>query len=205
MAATLDVITLAEAKRALNIPDATTTHDTEIASYVTTVSQRLDSLVGPIVQRTITSEAHNGGRSLIALRKPPVASITAVVERRGTVAYTLTAENFAAPTSDDYTVDLDAGLLYRRSSGCASWWERGQRNVLVTYVAGRFADTASVDERYKQAAAIFLTHLWRKEQGASGQTFGDAPPDPRFAIPSFGVPNAVRDLLSDQLLTPAVA
>lgn len=201
--ATLDVISTAEAKTALNIPTADTTQDSELAVYATAVSLRLDALVGPIVNRTITGEVHDGGRSFIILRYSPVSSVTSVSERQGTTSYTVVTENYAASTSYDYLLDPLTGILYRRGSGGDVDWYGGRQNIVVTYVAGRFANTTSVDGRYKQAAAIMLTHLWRSEQGASGATFGEGPSN--TFVPGFAVPNAVVELLADQLIAPAVA
>jgi len=198
----LDVITLAEAKLALNIVGTNTTQDAELASYITAISLRLDALVGPIVKRAITNEAHDGRAASVTLRYYPVDSITSVVERQGATAYTLTPENFASTTGYDYDANLAAGIIYRRTGGLDTSWYEGRQNVLVSYVAGRFVDTASVDTRYKQAAAIFLTHLWRKEQGANPGPY--AQPGAPGNVPTYGIPNVVRDLLEDQILAPVV-
>lgn len=196
--ATLDVLTRDEAKAALNIPVGDPSQDQKIDSYVTAVSLALDRIVGPIVQRTITDEPHDGGRGVLSAVFYPIISITSITERQGTTAVTLTAENFASPTANDYSVNLEAGLIYRRSGGCDRWFSSGRGNVRLTYVAGRFADTASVDARFKQGAAIMLSHLWRNEQGIPSTPEG-AP-----VTLTFAVPNAVKHLLADQLLAPVV-
>src|SRR5688500_16376621 len=109
----IDVITVAEAKKALNIDLANDDHDTELASYVSGVSLAMDKIFGPIVQRSVV-EAHSGGKGCIALRRYPVASISTVVERAGASAATLVAEDFEATTAYDYSFDADSGLLTRR-------------------------------------------------------------------------------------------
>lgn len=185
---------------AVNIPSANVTQDTELASYVTAISLRLDALVGPIVKRTVTDEPHDGGQASIRTRFYPVDSVTVLIERRGTTAFTIVAENFATPTALDYDIDLAAGIIYRRNSNADTIWAVGRRNVLVTYVAGRFADTASVDQRFKQAAAITLTHLWRKEQGANPGPY--AQQSGSLGVPGWAVPRSVSEMLSDQLLAP---
>lgn len=198
----LDVISLAEAKLALNIPGANVTQDGELSSYISAISLRLDRLVGPIVRRTITDEVHDGGQYLLTTRYYPVDSIVSIVERQGTTAVTLAAENFAAPTANDYLLDLTTGIIRRCSGGSDYRFYAGRANVLVTYVAGRFADTASVDPRFKQAAAIMLTHLWRKEQGANPGPYQTS--DAATMVPGWAVPRAVLGLLEDQLLAPTV-
>jgi len=84
--ATLDVLTLTEAKEALNLT-ATQQYDaTELPAWITGVSARLDELVGPVVRRTITGETHDGGGHVIRLRYYPVTAVTSVTEYDGTVA-----------------------------------------------------------------------------------------------------------------------
>lgn len=199
--ATLDVITVAKAKVALNIAAANTDHDTELAAYVTAVSLAMDKMFGPIVQRSVT-EAHDGGGAIF-LRSYPVASITSVAERSGTTATTLAAENFAAPTANDYQVDLLAGILDRRSGGWPSTFAYGSQNIIVTYVAGRFANTAAVDANFQEAAAITVSHLWRPEQGVATGPFGA---ENVGQLPlTFAFPNAAMQLLPGEKRAPAIA
>ena len=58
-------------------------------------------------------------------------------------------------------------------------------------------------ERFKQAAAITLAHIWRSEQGSGNQTFGAAEV-PAFG-PTFSIPNRALELISADRLTPGIA
>lgn len=203
----LDVISLTEAKRALNIQSTDTTQDTELASYISAVSQALDDRCGAIVKRTITAtyapdEYRNG--SLILTEAPASRtadnSVTTVTEYSGGTAQVLTAETVSASSSYDYAFNPRTGIISRRST----WGDTtfASQNVVVVYVAGRYANTASVSQKFKQAAAIMLTHLWRGEQGVGGSaTFTPL----ASGIPTFSVPNAVLELLEGELRPPAVA
>lgn len=197
MADTLDVLTLAEAKSALNITNSD--QDTEVAIYITAVSRRLDDLCGAIVKRTITDEEYPGGLPQIALRHAPASdtattTVSAVTEYSAGTAQALTAETLTASTSYDYAIDASTGILTRRSTWTDSTF--GNQRVKVTYAAGRYATTAAVDPKFKLAASIMLIHLWR-----SGQGFGSTLDIPQ----GFAVPNAVIELLSDELQAPVVA
>lgn len=166
MADTLDILTLGEAKAAINLDSSVATHDTEIARFVTAVSRRIDELCGPVVVRTITGEQHPGGGRSIVPRKRPVSSVTTIKEYSGTTATTLAAEDLAAgtATANDYWLDPDLDIIYRRSATRASVF--ADTRVILTYVAGRAADTATVDAKFKIAAGSILRRLWKREAGA---------------------------------------
>lgn len=199
MADALDVLSLAEAKAALNI--TSTSQDTELAGYITTVSRQLDELVGPVVQRSITSESRDGGCRSIDLFWRPVVSVEAVVEYNGTAGITLTSESHTSQAGNQYLIDLAKGVLRRRTGGGDSWFPRGRQNVVVTYTAGRYT-SASVDEQFKKAATLMLTNLWRNEQGGGTETFGGLTGQ---VVPGFALPNAVLDILSGTVKAPNLA
>jgi hypothetical protein len=205
MADTLDLITLAEAKRALNLDTSNTTHDTELESYITAVSRRLDDLCGPVVIRTITGEVHSGGAATIWLHRAPMSAsstttVTTVTEYAGTTGTVLTAETNLAPGASAYLFDRSTGALRRRSGGNDAVYPAGRFNVVVTYQAGRYADTAAVDAKFKQACAISVAHLFRSEQGFSAIDDGVG------YRPSFSLPKRALELIASEMSTrPLVA
>lgn len=151
MADPLDVLTLAEAKQALNISESVIKHDAELPSYITAVSQRLDLYIGPVVQRTVTNEVHDGGRPSVFLSLFPVVSVTQVIEYCGTTSTVLAAESNAVKPEEGYLLErydpvpsLWSGRVLRRKVGRAARFEPGQANVAVSYVAGRCVSTAEV-------------------------------------------------------------
>ena len=96
MAAT-DVLTLEAAKEVCYRSAGDTRDDVLLAAMVTALSDRLDRACGPIVQRAVAGEAHDGGCGHIQLRLEPVASVTSIVEWHRGAQETLTAEsNMAA-------------------------------------------------------------------------------------------------------------
>lgn len=207
--ATNDLLTLAEAKTALNLEASATTHDTELALWITAVSTRIDKLCAPVVIRTVTDETHDGGRSCIRLRKAPVSeasatTVTSVSEYDQTTLTALTAETNGSKPAQAFAFDQVLGLLYRRSSGSDASFVSGRGNVLVTYQAGRYSATATVDALFKLAAGAILRRLWQREQGAWA-TGGD----PFVESTGSGFFNAVdpmvKELLGDELLPPGLA
>ncbi|SDP60757.1 hypothetical protein SAMN04487905_10625 [Actinopolyspora xinjiangensis] len=204
--ATTDVLTLEEARQAVNV-GGTTQFDAELQARVTSVSQRLDELVGPVVQRSITGEQHHGGWGEVFLRFYPVSTVSSVTEYDGTTERVLTAETNTTKPTDGYLVgrygpdpSLMSQRIYRRRNGSPERFAEGALNVVADYTAGRFADTASVAERYKIAASLMLQNLWRSQQSSAGEVGEFEVPQASF--PTFAVPRAVREMLQGEIQQP---
>lgn len=201
MADTLDLLSLAEAKQAIGTALAGTDMDSAVATYVTAVSRLIDANCGPMVQRTITLEVHDGGQDTIRLTYNPAASITTVIEYQGTTAVTLTEETPGTAPDPGYLLDKVSGYVWRRAGGTDGKWYNGRHNVVVTYTAGRFTSTSTVDLRVKQAAGMLLRHLWAIQYGNGNVMFGEA--DVPMPI-GFAIPNRVKEMLASYWLVPAV-
>lgn len=202
VADTLDLLSLSEAKTAINLSGSG--HDTQLAQFITAVSRRIDDLCGPVVVREVTSEAYDGGCSTIWLRSTPVDTVGTVVEYRGTSGTTLTAATVTNQPSSAYLLDVRGhyAALRRRSGNGDSTFASGRRNIVVTYDAGRYANTAAVDAKFKMAAGSILRRLWNREAGAwarGGNPFEEA------GVGTVGFFKAidpmVQELLADELTT----
>lgn len=203
MADAIDILTLAEAKTALNIGSSVNTYDTELASYITAVTRAVDNIAGPVVARTNTSELYDGGCWSFRPRTTPVLSVVSLTEYSGTTSTALTAESNSTKPGTGYLLDSDGKhnvTIRRRANNGDAQFPSGRRNLELTYRPGRYADTASVVPLFKQAAAIVLGALWRGEQGSGNVTFGAVLTAGGMEIPAFAIPNAARHLLSAELL-----
>ena len=200
----LDVLTIDEGKDALQ-HDVGDSVDNEILEpYITAVSRMLDREAGAVVQRDVELERHDGGGHRIHLRVRPVAEITTLVEYQGTSPITLTAEAAGTTSANAYLAEpylpqpgLMSGTVRRRSGGYNRGFWCGGQNVVVTYVAGRYEDTAGVDARFKRAASLVLLNLWR-DQGPSVNNDGEVV-IPFQSFPGFAFPNAARELLAEEV------
>jgi hypothetical protein len=199
-----DILTLAEAKEALQQEVSQSAHENVLAGYISAVSLAFDERFGPVVIRTVTDEAHSGGQESIWLRKAPVSQVTTFTEYSGTASTVLTAETFGTAPANGYLLDPVTGRVLRRSGGATTTFAVGDRNLRVTYQAGRYADTASVDARFKLGAQIMLAHIFRRQFAGGTVTYGDEFTG-QFGTPSFSVPNAVLELLADELLPGGIA
>ena len=193
MADPLDVVTMSEAVIELGEQDETT-----LAAYITAVSQLLDEACGPIVERTISGETHDGGVTVIDLRWAPVASVSTVTEYQGVTPVVLTGETATTAPAAGFLVDGESGRVWRRAGKQDAVFAGGRQSVSVTYVAGRYEDTTTVDARFKRAALITLRNLWAKEQGFGTVTFG---PDGQPIVgATFAIPYAAEAFIRGDLV-----
>jgi hypothetical protein len=182
------IMSLADAKDALNIAQATTTYDTEIQSKIDTVLSALERLTGgPLVNRTIVERAEvvNSGRAVI-LRQRPVVSVTSIADIAG-----------IALSVADVDVDPNSGIIRRR----LGWvWSTAYRWVTVTYVAGWGVPTPAA---FGEAARIIVAHLWETQRGPSTRPnlAGDEVTSPGLG---FAIPNRAAELLAPYVLETAV-
>jgi hypothetical protein len=197
----IDILSLDEAKQALSQDSLYSENDTLLSGYISSVSRRLDQVCGPIVQRTVTGELYDGRGHTIWLRQRPLASVTQVIEYDKAVAETLTEDTNSVSPADGFRVDLKSGTITRMISGVPYKFVSGIQNIRVTYIAGRYTDTANVDPLFKIAAQAFLAHVWKTNQGMGTQTFSYDGATPTV---TYALPNRVKDLLGDEIQTPGI-
>ena len=195
-----DLLSLLEAQHALGLgtldATVTTARGTVLATAVSAVSESLAQKCGTIVYGTVTGELHSGGRGYVFLDRAPVQGVVTVVEYDNTTAATLTAESNTSKPDTGYIANLVNGKIVRRNGNADALFPQGVDNVYVTYVAGRFSGTSTVSQRFKEAASLYLKHVWRSYEDSATQ-LGEFDV-PASSFPKFGVPNAVRDILGDE-------
>lgn len=181
-----DLVTLAQAKKHLNIPEDVTAHDDELADFIPAVTEVIEHVVGPVVPREVT-EVHDGGREALVLRCRPVLSVVSVTEAGSEV------------DPSGYTPSLAAGVLYRVSGQ----WAGGRSAVTVVVQAGRVAKPPSI----MLAAKELLAFCWRPQQGGNNSVFdagGDGSDEAQMIL-GFLVPNRVLQMLAPHELTDGFA
>ena len=179
------VLPLQDAKDALNIPQATTTFDTEIQSYIATIRSSLEKATGgPLVNRTITERSEMmQNQTVIPVRQRPLVSVTSIASASGG----------AIDISGGLDLDANAGLI-RRKLGLPfygpffTWLPQ----VSVVYVAGW---GVSVPAAFNTFARIVLQHLWTSQRGPAALPMGGGE---MVTIPGFGfaIPNMAAELLN---------
>lgn len=198
-----DLLGTLEAQYALGLGtlDATAASrkGTLLATAITAVSESIAEHYGTVIYGTVTGELHDGGRPYVYLDHQPVQGIVQVVEYDETTAATLTAESNTSKPADGYVVELANGRVGRRNGNADTNFPKGVNNVYVTYVAGRYASTATVGAKWKEAASLYLKSVWRAYEDAVGQV--DEFDVPVAQFPRFAIPNAVKELLARERRT----
>lgn len=191
------ILDVTEAKSFLNITGSA--QDAELTGFIAAASQMIVNRIGVVSGSPTVDEWHDGGSDRIVLRNQgPIVSVTTVTEALGPIVYTLaqvTLDSGSTTNAYAYTVDLDHGVLVRRTSGVATPFAGGVRNIHVTYVAGY----ATVPDDVKHAAKVLLRHLWQTQRGTATQRGGDDVPGSAYSFP-----HRVEEILAPYV-TPGIA
>jgi hypothetical protein len=179
------VLPLQDAKDALNIPQATTSSDAEIQSYIATIESNLERATGgPLVNRVVTERSEMmQSQTVIPVRQRPLVSVTSITSASGG----------AIDISAGLDLDVNAGLI-RRKLGLPfygpffSWLPQCN----VTYVAGW---GTSVPAAFNTFARVVIAHLWNSQRGPAALPMGGGE---MVQIPGFGflVPNLAAEMLN---------
>lgn len=203
-----DLLSLVEARSAVNLPEGATQQDVPLTLFVSGLSRRVDKLCGPVVIRAVTAERHDGGAHRIWLKQSPASSITSVSEWLDTTETVLAAETDGVKPADAYLAGKTGPLSFirRRNTGTDGRFAVGRENIVVAYQAGRYANTASVDELFKLTASSILRRIWKREQSSWAQSsdfFSDTE-NPTPGLRFFkAIDPMIMEFLADELLPPA--
>lgn len=121
-ASTADLTTLAVVKAELGL--TSNEHDTQLATYITQASDRVESFCNRTFAQESISETFrlDHRENELVLTRFPVTAITSVVE------------NGASLATSDYELDADSGVLRRLQSDTKTRWPCGK--IVVEYVCG---------------------------------------------------------------------
>lgn len=176
-----EFVTLEEVKRHANITSSK--DDDELRMIVGAAQEHVESLIGPVLHRTVVqtedvpfrSSSRLGTPGMVLLDTRPVLSITSITSAGQPVL--------------DYVADVPGGVVTN---------VRG--SIVVTYMAGR----TSCPDAVRMATLIVAAYLWRTQLGSSPSALPqDDTPD---MGPAFG-PGFERaaELLAPYMLAPGIA
>lgn len=183
------VVSLADAKRHLNLPASTDTNDEELRGFIEAATEVVEELTGEVVTRRTVVERKAIRGAKVALSNVPVISLTSIAAVDGTW------------TSDPAGWDLDGetGIL-RALPGNPLWCG----DAIITTVAGY----ELIPARYTRAALMILRHQWESQRaslgGGRGTPLGGRSDDDSFVYSQgYAIPRAAAELLGSRL--PGIA
>ena len=198
--AVLDLLSIAEARAAINSHDVT--HDVAIAAMVSGISAQVDDWCGPVVARAVT-ERHDGGSWWVPLRTTPILTVTTVTEYTSAGTPTvLTVEDEDTKPAAGYLLESRGHFaqLLRRSSGTSANFATGRQNVVVVTSAGRYASTETVGEKFKAAVRSMLKVTWDQESPRWAQSAEFVTAAEMGIVPSFvSVESMIKRRLGSEL------
>ena len=150
------VISLADAKDMLNIPQTSTGSDAELQSFIATIETSLEGLTGgPIVNRVITGERceFTGWYTQLQVRQRPLVSVTSITSVQSGTVYDITAGLDINPAAAHHP---QKGRLPVPRGLC------GGPGHLRRRVGHRVPAALNLAARY------ILRNLWDSQRGASG-------------------------------------
>jgi hypothetical protein len=199
------IVDLASVKAHLNIQPLDTSQDAELIGFILAASEVIRDMVGPIVPETHT-EYFDGGVMTVSVAWQPLLSVTSVYEYYGLSAFLLTEQPLGTQINAfGFTVDYITGQIIRRTfGGQAALFAVGDKNIKVTYSAGRAGTSYSV----RLGALEFIRHNWQMtQQGRLRRSRGSSAGDGgEMAVPiGFAVPDRVVELLAPYRRPPGIA
>jgi hypothetical protein len=169
------ILSLAAAKRALNIPVTSTGDDEELRELIEAVTAIVeDYRKEAVVRRTVVEQTSASG-STVLLRKAPVISVTSVVSGSTT-------------QTTGFIVDSEIGEVTSTGAPFSG-------DLTVTYVVGR----SIIPANFVEAGKIIIKHLWTVQQtpGMGSRVMGVGGDDISAGIAGLGfaLPNRAAELL----------
>jgi hypothetical protein len=190
------IISLASAKKYLNIPSSDTSNDDEIRDWLSAITPMVEDIVGACIPRTVVDMGlgasqmaslqgdmaffgSGAANSAITVRTTPVISVTSVVS-----TYTNSGRTYATA---ELVVINDRGQITLKNG-----WPFIGGPWTATYLAGR----TRIGPNITQAVKIILGHLWQTQRGAGSPAYLGG--DDLVVAPGagFSIPNRAQDLLN---------
>lgn len=183
-AAPVAIVSLADAKKQLNIDAADTADDDEIRGMIAGASLAVERELGTIVSRRSFIErrtADSDGRVLLS--NVPVLAVTSVVSSDGATTWTV----------DNLDVDEATGLVAAKTGASLAG------DIDFVYTAG----LRIVPDDYQLATSIIVQHLWETQRGRGGAVPGGSQEPEYMTGRGFALPRRALELLDTTL--PGIA
>lgn len=179
------IVSLADARTMLNIPDGVTAYDAKIRQYVRSITGFVEKYCGPVTVQQVTERVYGGGIEIV-LRKPPV--IEAPMQMSQVTALTPVLTYGLTYDLSLLSVDFKTGIV-RHTAGLPF--------IYGPYDATYWAGRPVVPDEILLGTEAILKHQWEQERGGSGRAGGYGADDVTV-IWGFAIPNRALEMLEPQ-------
>jgi hypothetical protein len=196
---------MASVKAHLNIRQDDTRQDAELQGFILAAADLARYHCGPFLPEVHT-QFFDGGVPVIVPDWLPLASVLSCTEYYGLAGFVLTEQPLDAQMNAfAYSVDYTTGQISRRAmGGNVALFAFGEKNIKLTYTAGRAGD---VPYSVRLGTLELIRHLWQMTQQGGrpkfgGSGYGDDGPNIQTG---FALPNRVIELWSANRRGPGIA
>ena len=166
-----------------------TANDLQLYDFAARATDACEQRTNRAWRRKTITEVHNGGSTVLLLRKQPIASVTTVVENGTTLT-----------PGTDYTLDALSGELYRGGPLTRLRWWPGIQVINVIYVVAPKDDI--VPDDITGGVLEMVRHLLTSQRGGSGLPRQDTSGDDWAPGAADSVPRWVQQLWAPYAMPP---
>jgi hypothetical protein len=147
------LVSLADAKRHLNIPATETSNDAELREFIEACTRVIEQRVGPIVRRSVTTVIYPNGGAVPIPQRPVISLTSGALVRDGT----------SVPVTN---MVVEYGMLRSKTYDTSPYepWT-------LTYVVGQPVISANI----RNATLNVIKDLWTSQRGSAGSVASRLP------------------------------
>lgn len=150
---TVEPLTLAEAKKHLEIADADDAHDAHVGSLIAYARQKFEDDTGRfLIIRSVVEKQADWGCWPWRLRYRPAVSVTHVKYYSG--------GSLATYSSGDYSLDAGRGLVHLDYDAVAPTYDDRWDAIQVTYTAGYGSNSQNVPDKFKHPLKLLIENAF---------------------------------------------
>jgi hypothetical protein len=197
------LVSLSDVTEYLNLPTQPAVELNKLQRILNASSILIQDITGPMAP-TVYTEWFDGGTETVSPSHKPVIRVLSAAEYYGISEFVLTEQPLGFQTDAfAFTVDYITGEVMRRTyGGAAAQYAIGDKNVRITYQAGR----SYVPENVQLGTLELVRFFYNHTQVPSGRGGRPAGPDGlENVLIGFAVPNFVVEMVQPHWRGPGIA
>lgn len=198
------LVSVADVIEYQNLPAQSPVELNKIQRIINASSILIQDITGPMSPQVFT-EWFDGGLATVYPSEKPLTKVLSASEYYGISEFVLTEQPLGFQTDAfAFTVDYLTGQIMRRTYGGAkAWFAIGDKNVRITYQAGRKYVPENVQIGTLELIRFFYNHT--QVPSGRGRGGGVSPEAMENVMIGFAVPNFVIEMVQTHRRGPGIA